>query len=327
MDYELMTADCFFEFRVKSMSTKIYNTIQEEIQALKRERNAIILAHNYQVGEIQDIADFMGDSLGLAQRAAQTDADVIVFSGVVFMAETVSILCPDKTVLVPDLEAGCSLAAMIDPSEVRKWKAEHPKGVVVAYVNTTAAVKAEADYCCTSSNAVKVVEQIPKDKEILFVPDFYLGTYAKMKTGRENMTVWKGYCHVHIMITDEEIRRLREEHKNAEFIMHPECGCLTKCIKHADQVLSTEGMVNYVKKSRANEFIVATETGILHRMRRDNPVKKFIPAAEQAVCNYMKQNTLEKIVLSLERMQYEIKLPDEIRRRALRPIERMVEIK
>ena len=308
------------------MPTEIYNSIEEEIQALKRKRNAVILAHNYQVGEIQDIADFTGDSLGLAQQAQKVDAQVIVFSGVLFMAETVSILCPDKTVLVPDLDAGCSLASMIRPEDVRKWKAEHPQGVVVAYVNTTAAVKAEADYCCTSSNAVRVVEKIPADREVLFIPDFYLGSYVQMKTGRKNMTLWKGYCHVHVMIKSERLAQLKKEHAKAELIMHPECGCLTKSMQYADQVLSTEGMAQYVRQSKAPEFIVATETGILHKMRKENPQKAFIPATEQAVCNYMKQNTLEKIVLSLERMQYEVKVPDPIRKRALLPIERMLEI-
>ena len=308
------------------MPAQVYSSIEEEIQALKRKRNAVILAHNYQVGDIQDIADFTGDSLGLAQQAQKINADVIVFSGVLFMAETVSILCPDKTVLVPDLEAGCSLAGMIRPEDIRKWKAEHPNGIVVAYVNTTAAVKAEADYCCTSSNAVKVVQSIPGDREILFVPDFYLGSYVQMKTGRKNMTLWKGYCHVHVMIKAERLAQLKKEHEKAELIMHPECGCLTKSMQYADQILSTEGMIQYVRQSEAPEFIVATETGILHKMRKENPEKNFIPATEQAVCNYMKQNTLEKIVLSLERMQYEIKVPEPVRKRALLPIKRMLQV-
>ncbi|OGX03396.1 MAG: quinolinate synthase [Omnitrophica bacterium RIFCSPLOWO2_12_FULL_50_11] len=308
------------------MPTQIYDTIQDEIAALKQKRNAVILAHNYQVGEIQDIADFVGDSLRLAQQAQRTDADVILFSGVLFMAETTSISCPDKTVLVPDLEAGCSLAGMIRAEDVRKWRAEHPGGVVVAYVNTTAAVKAESDYCCTSTNAVSIVEQIPEEKEILFIPDFYLGTYVKRQTKRDNITLWNGYCHVHDMIKSDQIERLKHEHPDAEIIMHPECGCLTKSMDYADQILSTEGMVTYVRTSPAREFIVATETGILHRMRQQNPTKCFIPAADEATCHYMKQNTLEKIVLSLERMQYEIKIPDSIRKRALRPIERMLEM-
>ena len=308
------------------MPAEIYNSIQDEIQALKRERKAVILAHNYQLGEIQDIADFTGDSLGLAQKAQKTDADVIVFAGVLFMAETVSILCPDKTVLVPDLNAGCSLASMINHEDVRKWKAEHPEGVVVAYVNTTAAVKAEADYCCTSSNAVQVVSHIPEDREILFIPDFYLGSYVQMKTGRKNMTLWKGFCHVHVMITSERIAQLKREHEKAELIMHPECGCLTKSMQYADQILSTEGMVKYVRQSKSPEFLVATETGVLHKMRKENPQKSFIPVTDRAVCHYMKLNTLEKIVQSLERMQYEVKVPNETRKRAFLPIERMLKV-
>ena len=308
------------------MPTNIYHSIEDEIKALKRERNAIILAHNYQVGEIQDIADFTGDSLGLARTAQQTDADVLVFCGVRFMAETASILCPEKTVLIPDPDAGCSLAATVKPEEVRQWKQGHPGGVVVAYVNTTADVKAEADYCCTSSNAVEIINHIPAERDILFVPDFYLGSYIQMKTGRTNITLWKGQCHVHAMIDSERIERLKKEHENAELIMHPECGCLTKSMPYADQILSTEGMVKYVRQSRSPAFIVATETGVLHKMKRENPGKEFIPAAEHAVCHYMKLNTLEKVVLSLERMQYEVKVPEAIRRRALLPIERMIEV-
>lgn len=308
------------------MAIEVYNSIEEEIKALKKKRNAIILAHNYQTGDIQDIADFTGDSLGLAQTAAKTDCDVILFAGVMFMAETASILCPNKTVLVPDLEAGCSLAGMIQPEIVRKWKEEHPNGVVVAYVNTTAVVKAEADYCCTSSNAIQVVEHIPADKEIFFIPDFYLGSYVQMKTGRKNMTLWKGYCHVHVMLQSEQIAKLKQTHEGAELLMHPECGCLTKSMHLADKILSTEGMVQYVRQAKASKFIVATETGILHKMRKENPDKTFIPVTDEAVCNYMKQNTLEKIVLSLERMQFEVKVPEPIRKRALIPIERMMAI-
>ncbi len=308
------------------MAIEVYNSIEEEIKALKKKRNAIILAHNYQTGDIQDIADFTGDSLGLAQTAAKTDCDVILFAGVMFMAETASILCPNKTVLVPDLEAGCSLAGMIQPEIVRKWKQEHPNGVVVAYVNTTAVVKAKADYCCTSSNAVQVVEHIPADQEIFFVPDFYLGSYVQMKTGRKNITLWKGYCHVHVMLQSEQIAKLKQIHEGAELLMHPECGCLTKSMHLADKILSTEGMVQYVRQAKATKFIVATETGILHKMRKENPHKMFIPVTEEAVCNYMKQNTLEKIVLSLERMQFEVKVPEPIRKRALIPIQRMLDI-
>lgn len=308
------------------MAKAIYDNIQDEIQALKRERNAVIVAHNYQVGEVQDVADFLGDSLNLARWARESSAEVIVFAGVHFMAETASILCPDKKVLVPDLEAGCSLADMIRPEDVRQWKLNHLNGVVVAYVNTSAAVKAEADYCCTSANAEKIVRAIPEDKEIFFIPDFYLGTYVKAQTGRENIHLWKGYCPTHVLIQSEDIKQLRSEYPKAEFIMHPECGCLTKSMHLADKILSTEGMIRYAKESNANEFIVATETGVLHRMRKDNPTKKFIPASEHAVCHYMKMNTLEKVVASLENLQYEVKVPKEIAERALLPIERMLAV-
>lgn len=308
------------------MTRTIYGTIEEEIKALKKERRAVIMAHNYQIGEIQDIADFTGDSLRLAQEARKTNAEVILFCGVHFMAETASILCPDKKVLVPDLEAGCSLADMIRAEDVRQWKVEHPDGVVVCYVNTSAEVKAESDYCCTSSNAEKVVRSIPEDKEILFIPDFFLGTYVKERTGRKNMELWRGYCPTHVLIQSKDIDKLRADHPGAEFIMHPECGCLTKSMHLADRILSTEGMVRYVKESPAREFIVATETGVLHRMRKDNPEKTFIPASVHAVCNYMKMNTLEKIVASLENFQYEVKVPQALAERAYLPIERMLSI-
>ncbi len=308
------------------MAKAIYDNIQDEIQALKRERNAVIVAHNYQVGEIQDVADFLGDSLNLARWARESSAEVIVFAGVHFMAETASILCPDKKVLVPDLEAGCSLADMIRPEDVRQWKLNHLNGVVVAYVNTSAAVKAEADYCCTSANAEKVVRAIPEDKEIFFIPDFYLGNYVKIQTGRQNIHLWRGYCPTHVLIQSEEVNQLRAEHPGAEFIMHPECGCLTKSMHLADKILSTEGMIRYAKESPAKEFIVATETGVLHRMRKDNPGKNFIPASEHAVCRYMKMNTLEKVVESLENLQYEVKVPKDLAERALLPIERMLAI-
>ncbi|HTL47323.1 MAG TPA: quinolinate synthase NadA [Verrucomicrobiae bacterium] len=305
---------------------KFYNSIQDEIQALKQERRAVILAHNYQIAEIQDIADFTGDSLRLAQEAKKTDAEVILFCGVHFMAETASILCPDKKVLVPDLEAGCSLADMVLPEDIRKWKAGHPNGVVVCYINTSAAVKAECDYCCTSANAEKVVRAIPADKEVLFVPDYFLGTFVKRKTGRQNMELWKGYCPTHVMIQSEAIDKIKHDNPGAEFLMHPECGCMTKSMEYADKVLSTEGMVKYANESPCGKFIVATETGILHRMRKDNPGKQFIPASSHAVCSYMKMNTLEKVVASLENLQYEVKVPEELARKAYRCIERMMEI-
>ena len=308
------------------MSKTIYASIEDEIRALKKERNAIILAHNYQIGEIQDIADFTGDSLRLAQEARKTSADVIVFCGVHFMAETASILCPDKKVIVPDIEAGCSLADMIRPEDVREWKTRHPNGAAVCYINTSAEVKAECDYCCTSSNAVKIVSAIPREQEILFVPDFFLGTYVKNETKRENMELWRGYCPTHVLIQSSEINKLREEHPGAEFLMHPECGCLTKSMHLADRILSTEGMVRYVRESKAEKFIIATELGILHRMQKDNPDKTFIPASPQAICQYMKMNTMEKLADALENMRYEVKVPAPIRERALRSIERMLEL-
>lgn len=307
------------------MARALYDTIQDEIRDLKQRRNVLILAHNYQLGEVQEIADYLGDSLGLALVAQKSDASVILFCGVHFMAETVSVLCPLKMVIVPDLDAGCSLSSMVTPEEIRAWKSEHPEGIVLSYVNCSAAVKAESDYCCTSANAEKILSAIDEKREVLFVPDYFLGRYLEERTGRK-LHLWKGYCHAHAKIRSERIDELRAEHPEAEFLMHPECGCLTKSMQYADQILSTEGMVQYVRQSKAPEFIVATETGILHKMRKENPQKNFIPAAEGAVCNYMKLNTLEKIVLSLERMQYEVKVPDPIRKRALLPIERMLQI-
>lgn len=307
------------------MATQIFASIQDEIAELKKERNALIVAHNYQLPEVQEAADFIGDSLNLARFAQQSDCDVLVFCGVHFMAETASILCPDKIVLLPDLAAGCSLAAMAMPAQVLKWKKEHPEGVVVSYVNTTAEVKAVSDYCCTSSNAEKVVRAIPEDKEILFLPDFFLGSYVKQKTGR-NIHLWKGYCGTHALITNENIKEMKAEHPNAEFIMHPECGCSTKSMEYADQVMSTEGMTQYVHDSSAKEFIVATETGILHRMEKQNPNKKFYAANSQAVCGYMKQITLEKVVNSLERLEHRIQVPEEIAKKAKLAIDRMLEI-
>jgi len=307
------------------MAKYLFNNIQEEVQTLKEERNAVILAHNYQVGEIQEVADYLGDSLGLAQEAVKTSADVIVFCGVHFMAETASILNPHKKVLLPDLEAGCSLADMVTAPDVRHWKKENPSGLVVAYINTSAEVKAESDYCVTSSNAVKVVNSLPKDRPILFVPDFFLGSYVKEKTGR-NIQLWTGYCPAHTIISSESIDQLRKKHPQAEFLMHPECGCSTKSMHLADRVLSTSGMTRYVKESPSQEFIIATETGILHKMKKESPKKEFIPASEQAVCGFMKKNTLEKVVWSLENLQYEVKVPEAIREKALIPIQRMLEI-
>ena len=302
-----------------------YALLKEKIAILKKERDAIILAHNYQEGAIQDVADVVGDSLGLARKAVETDAKVILFCGVHFMAETAAMLNPGKTVLMPDLAAGCSLADMIIPEQIRAWRAKYPQGVVVCYVNTSAAVKAECDYCVTSTNGIKVLEHIPADKEILFVPDYYLGSYLKAKTKRK-IHLWKGYCPAHAAILPEQIDRLRENHPEAEFLMHPECGCLTKQMDLADQILSTEGMVQYVNWSPANEFIIATETGLLNRLRTQYPKKVFYPASEHATCHHMQRNTLEKVFMSLVKMQHVVTVDPKVAERAVLPIRRMLEI-
>ncbi|MGQ9477121.1 MAG: quinolinate synthase NadA [Candidatus Bipolaricaulia bacterium] len=308
--------------------------ILEEIQRLKREKNAVILAHNYQVPEVQDIADFVGDSLGLSQAAARTDARIIVFCGVHFMAETASIICPDKKVLLPDLEAGCSLASTIDADQLREWKATHPNAVVVSYVNTTAEVKAESDYCCTSSNAVKVINSIPPDKEILFLPDMFLGAYLEEVTGRK-MHLWPGECHVHAGIRPEHINNIRRIHPEAEMLVHPECGCVSTCMYYlasghiggrGTHICSTEGMIKHVRQSSAEEFIIATEVGILHRMRKEAPGKVFYPVDEGAICRYMKMITLEKVLRSLQEEIYEVKVPQRIAEKARLAIERMLEL-
>ena len=307
------------------MAKQLYNTIEEEVKALKTERKAILVAHNYQAGEIQDVADCLGDSLLLAKEVVKSPAKVVVFAGVRFMAETTKILAPEKMVLLPDLEAGCSLADMVTPEDVRVWKKAHPEGVVLAYVNTSAAVKAESDYCCTSTNAEQVLATIPTDKEVLFIPDYFLGTYLKMKSGR-NIHVWKGYCPAHALIDPDQIVSLKKEHPRAEFVMHPECGCLTKSMHLADRIASTDGMVRYVRDSPSQEFIIATETGILHRMRKENPGKTFYAAGENAACSHMKRNTLEKIVHSLEHLEYQIEVPPDIARRAFLPLQRMMSL-
>jgi len=301
------------------------DTLHDQILALKKERNAVILAHNYQLGNVQDVADFVGDSLGLSQQAAKTNADIIVFCGVHFMAETASVLAPDKKVLIPDLEAGCSLSDMITAPALRKWKAEHPGAVVVAYVNTSAEVKAESDYCCTSSNAVRVVEAIPADKEILFVPDQYLGNFVREKTGRK-IHLWPGYCGVHSRITTERVEELRKEHPKAELLIHPECGCSTPHMMEVDQMLSTEGIYKRPAVSKAPEFIVATEVGILHRLKKEYPDRTFIPTSEDAICGYMKKITLEKVLWSLQDLKYEVKVPADVAAKAKRAIDRMVAI-
>ncbi len=309
--------------------------MQDEIKSLARERNAVILAHNYQRPEVQDVADYVGDSLGLSREAARTNADVIVFCGVHFMAETAAVLSPQKTVLLPDLAAGCSLASMIDADQLRAWKAEYPGAVVVSYVNTTAEVKAESDYCCTSGNAVDIVNAIPADTEILFCPDMFLGAHVKRMSGRENIRVWMGECHVHAGIDPEDIRLKRSQHPDAEFLIHPECGCSTSVLEAMSagevdpegvQILSTEGMIRRPGISDADEFIVATEVGILHRLRRENPAKRFFAANDKAACAYMKVTTLPKVKRALELMEHRITVPAPIADRARRAIERMIAI-
>ena len=306
----------------------------EQIQSLKKEMNAIILAHNYQLPEVQDAADFIGDSLALSRQAAETNADIIVFCGVHFMAETASILCPDKKVLIPDLQAGCSLASTINADELISWKKEHPDAVIVSYVNTTAEVKALSDYCCTSSNAVKVVESIPKEREILFLPDFFLGSYVAKVTGRSKMFIWPGECHVHAGIKADDINDKMQRFASAEFLIHPECGCTSSTLYHMStgeidvnaHILSTDGMMRHVRESNANQFVVATETGILHRMKSENPDKAFIPVKEEAVCKYMKMITLEKVVNSLTKKRYEVKVQDHIAEKARKSILRMMAV-
>jgi quinolinate synthase len=316
--------------------------LQDEVRALAEERNAVILAHNYQVPEVQDVAHYVGDSLGLSRQAAATDSDAIVFCGVHFMAETASILSPGKTVLLPDLGAGCSLADSITADELRAWKAENPGALVVMYVNTTAEVKAETDYCCTSSNAVQVVEHIRRehgeDVEILFGPDMFLGAYVERVTGKR-MKVWMGECHVHAGIRPADIAQVREDNPDSEFLIHPECGCSTSVMEYVasgdvdperTHMLSTGGMLTFARESEADTFIVATETGMLHPLEQENPGKSFIPANRAAVCQYMKMITLPKLRDALrdggETDRYRVKVDPAIAEKARVPIERMVAI-
>jgi quinolinate synthase len=298
-------------------------SLEEEVLRLKDERNAVLLAHNYQRPEVQDIADFVGDSLYLSRKAVESDRAVIVFAGVRFMAETAKILNPTRTVLLPDLKAGCGLADAITAEQLRAWKAEHPGAVVVAYINTSADVKAEADYCCTSSNAVKVVEQVPAGKEILFLPDMFLGDYVRRRTGRA-MHLWVGDCPVHAKLRPEDLARARTEHPGAPVIAHPECGCATQAMEHVDRVLSTDGMVRYAEETRAPEVLVATEVGILHRMRRLNPTTRFDPIDAGAICPYMKEISLEDVRDSLRHRRFEIDVPADVAAKARRALERMV---
>jgi quinolinate synthase len=313
--------------------------MSREVRELAAERDAVILAHNYQVAEVQDVADYTGDSLGLSRRAAASDASVIAFCGVHFMAETASVLAPEKTVLIPDLAAGCSLADSITASELRNWKARRgPDAVVVMYVNTSAEVKAETDYCCTSSNAVKVVEHILREHgpetEILFGPDIWLGSYVERETGH-SMHVWPGECHVHAGIRPDDIRAQRAAHPGAEFLVHPECGCVTQVMEFVAageveaegvHMLSTGQMLDYVSRNPDGEFIVATENGMLHPLRQAAPEASLVEANRMAFCKYMKEITLPKLRDALRETKFEVSVPAEIAARARLPIERMVAI-
>jgi quinolinate synthase len=307
---------------------------KQQITNLKRSSNAIILAHNYQSPDVQDVADFVGDSLALSKTAARTKADIILFCGVHFMAETASILCPDKKVLIPDLSAGCSLASSINVEELRAWKREHPDATVVSYVNTSAEVKALSDYCCTSSNAVKIVRSIPEDKQILFLPDMFLGSYVAEVTKRKNMHIWPGECHVHAGIRADDINSMLDSFKDADFLVHPECSCTSSMLYHMARgelarkghILSTEGMMDYAKKSTTKQFVIATETGILSRMKKENPNKEFVPIKEDAVCKYMKKINLQKVHYSLLNYVYEVKVPIHISEKAKLSIDRMLAI-
>lgn len=309
--------------------------LKEEILRLKKEKDVVILAHNYQIPDVQDVADFTGDSLRLSREAAKVPQKTILFCGVHFMAETAAIISPEKKVLIPDLQAGCSLSDSITVDELRNWKKQHPGAIAVGYVNTTAEIKSELDYCCTSSNAVNVVKAIPEDKEILFLPDMFLGSYVAKVTGRKNMHIWAGECHVHAGITPEDITEKLNSLKDAEFVIHPECSCTTPMMYDAangsfdDQkisILSTEGMLNHVANSKAKNFVVATETGILYKMKQQNPEKNFIPASEKAECQYMKMITLEKVYDALINERNAVTVPKEIADKARLAINRMLAI-
>lgn len=309
--------------------------LKEEILKLKKEKDVVILAHNYQIPDVQDIADFTGDSLGLSRQAATVSQKTILFCGVNFMAETAAIISPEKKVLLPDLEAGCSLSDSITIDELRNWKKQYPDAITVGYVNTTAEIKSELDYCCTSSNAVNVVKSIPEDKEILFLPDMFLGSYVAKMTGRKNIHIWAGECHVHAGITPDDVIKKLESLKDAEFVIHPECSCTTPMMYDVANgsfndkkvsILSTEGMLKHVAKSKSKNFVVATETGILYRMKQQNPDKTFIPASEKAECQYMKMITLEKVYDALVTEKNVITVPTKIADKARLAINRMLEI-
>ena len=317
------------------MATALVQDLVSEIRSLKACRGAAILAHNYQRPEIQDVADVVADSLKMARRATELDVPVLVICGVHFMAETAAIANPDKRVLIPDLGAGCSLAATIQARDVRVWRAAHPDGIVVAYVNCSAAVKAEADYCCTSGNAVAVVNALPPGVPVLFIPDFFLGSYVRRVTGRD-MDIWMGECHVHAALTPDVLAARRREEPDAEFLIHPECGCVTSAMYFAEsdgdlaagrtRIVSTEQMMQRAHASPARRFVVATETGVLHRLRRENPGKEFLAADDSAECRYMKMITLEGLRDSLRDLKYEVTVPPAIATRARGAIDRMLAI-
>ena len=298
-------------------------SLEAEILRLKDERDAVLLAHNYQRAEVQDLADFVGDSLYLSRKAMESDRSLIVFAGVRFMAETAKILNPTRTVLLPDLKAGCGLADAITAEQLRTWKAEHPGAVVVAYINTSADVKAESDYCCTSSNAVQIVSQIPPDREILFLPDMFLGDYVRQKTGRK-MHLWVGDCPVHAKLSPPVLARARADHPGAPLVAHPECGCATQALPHVDRVLSTDGMIRFAEETREPEVLVATEIGILHRMHKLNPSTRFSPIDAGAICPYMKEIELADVRDSLLYGRYRIDVPPDVATKARRALERMV---
>jgi quinolinate synthase len=301
--------------------SKVQNEIIEEILRLKKQKRAVFLAHNYQRPEVQDMADFTGDSLELSQKAAKTEAEVIVFCGVHFMAETAFLVNPEKTVLLPDMESGCPMADMITVEKLIEKKKEIPGALVVCYVNSSAAVKAESDICCTSANAVRVVQSLPTDREIIFIPDQYLGQWVSQKTGRD-MYLWTGYCPTHMKILGKKILEEKKKHPGAMALVHPECRPDAK--EAADEVLSTGGMIRYARESSAKEFIIGTETGIIHRLKNENPGKKFIPVNSKAVCPNMKKITLEKVLQALQEMQYVITVPKSIRGKALSTVNRML---
>lgn len=305
------------------MANRTTQEIIDKIATLRKNRNVVILTHNYQLGEVQDIADFTGDSLELSIKAKNIDADVILFCGVTFMAETAYILSPDKTVLLPVIEAGCPMADMADAEELRKMKASNPDALVVSYVNSTAEVKAESDICVTSANAVKIVEALPADKKIIFVPDQNLGAYVQQQTGK-SMILWPGYCPTHQRITIEQIQQRKQEFPEALVMVHPEARL--EVLDIADEVLSTGGICRYVKQSDARQFIIATEIGLIYRLAKENPDKQFIPISEQAICPTMKLTRLEDVLHAMETMTHRISIPEDIRSKAQKPIEKMLEM-